>query len=119
MRSKGNAPTAAQKRWMESVRGLGSVISGEPAVIHHPVGATGKHNKVHIGHWWIIPLTDAEHRALHNGEHIWDGIFPVQSRKQFEIFIYFDAVSTVMYGHPDHPAKLKAGINEAIQGYHK
>jgi|TARA_R110000787_G_scaffold89778_1_gene189943 hypothetical protein len=68
MRSKGNAPTAAQKRWREAVRDLGSIISGEPAVIHHPVGATGKHNKVAIGHWWVIPLTDAEHKALHAGE---------------------------------------------------
>lgn len=79
MRSKGNAPTAAQKRWREAVRELGSVISGEPAVIHHPVGATGKHNKVDIGHWWVIPLTDEEHKALHAGE-----TFGHESRKEFE-----------------------------------
>ena len=79
MQSKGNVLTAAQKEWREAVRELGSVISGDPAVIHHPVGATGKHNKVHIGHWWVIPLTDDEHKALHAGE-----TFGHESRKEFE-----------------------------------
>lgn len=87
MRSKGNAPTAEQKRWRESVRELGSVLTGSVAVIHHPVGVTGRHNKIHIGHWWVIPLTDDEHKALHDGhldwllcETPWEGM----SRKTFE-----------------------------------
>lgn len=67
MRSKGNAPTAAQKRWVEAVANLGSIISGDPAQIHHCVGVTGKHNKVHIGPYWILPLTEGEHLALHAG----------------------------------------------------
>ena len=65
-------PNASQKRWRESVRELGSIISGGPAVIHHPVGRCGKHNKIDIGHWWVIPLTDEEHKALHNGETFFD-----------------------------------------------
>jgi hypothetical protein len=80
-------PNAAQTRWREAVRSLGSVISGGPAVIHHPVGRTGMHNKTHIGHWWVIPLTDDEHKALHNGqldfylcETKWEGM----CRKEFE-----------------------------------
>lgn len=87
MKSKGNAPTAAQKRWREAVRELGSVISGGPAVIHHPVGCSGKHNKIEIGHWWVIPLTDEEHKALHRGEEIWRNtkLFGhCESRKEFE-----------------------------------
>jgi hypothetical protein len=106
-------PTAAQKRWREAVRGLGSVISGGPAVIHHPVGRTGKHNKVDIGHWWVIPLTDDEHKALHNGE-----TFGFESKRAAEKFWFFDGVSPVLYGHPDRPAKREEGIHEAIMDYH-
>lgn len=79
MRSKGNAPTAQQKRWRELVRRLGSILTGDDAVIHHCVGVTRKHNKVHIGHWWIIPLTNEQHLALHAGE-----TFGFDSRKEFE-----------------------------------
>lgn len=82
-------PNAAQKRWMEAVRELGSVISGEPAVIHHPAGRKAKHNKVDIGHWWLIPLTDDEHKSLHNGGKPWSGMYPEsQTRKQFEKAAY-------------------------------
>ncbi len=64
MQSKGNAPTAAQKRFREEVRALGCVISHEKygVEIHHVVGATGKNNKVKIGHWFILPLTTWYHR---------------------------------------------------------
>lgn len=72
-------PNAAQKRWREAVREIGSVVSGGQAVIHHPVGRKGKHNKIEIGHWWVLPLTDAEHKSLHNGE-----TFGHPSRKDFE-----------------------------------
>jgi hypothetical protein len=44
---------------------MGSIISGGPAVIHHCVGVTGRHNKVHVGNWFILPLTDAEHAEIH------------------------------------------------------
>ena len=65
MQSKGNQPNAAQKRWRKAVRGIGSILTARPAVIHHPAGATAKMHKVHIGHHWIIPLTDEEHKLLH------------------------------------------------------
>jgi len=61
------------------VRELGSFISGRPAEIHHPAGRSARHNKIDIGHWWIIPLTDGEHRALHRGE-----TFGYVSRKELE-----------------------------------
>tara|TARA_R110002096_G_scaffold155159_1_gene319506 strand:+ start:733 stop:1068 length:336 start_codon:yes stop_codon:yes gene_type:complete len=110
MRSKGNAPTAAQKRWREAVRDLGSIISGEPAVIHHPVGATGKHNKVAIGHWWVIPLTDAEHKALHAGE-----TFGYESRKALEKAT-FSLVEMQIEYFPQ--LALDRDVSVAIQDYH-
>lgn len=108
MRSKGNAPNAAQKRWMEQVRDLGSVISGGPAVIHHPVGVTGKHNKVHIGHWWLIPLTDEEHKALHNGVVP----EPHEDRKTFEKWA-FSVVVNQIGDIPPHD------VQNAIMDYHR
>lgn len=110
MRSKGNAPTAAQKRWREAVRELGSVISGGPAVIHHPVGVTGKHNKVHIGHWWVIPLTDEEHKALHAGE-----TFVCESRKEFEKV----AFETVLNNERFDDGAMTPTVYHAIMNYHK
>jgi hypothetical protein len=85
-------PNAKQKQWREAVRELGSIISGGPAVIHHPVGRTAKHNKVHIGHWWVLPLTDDEHKALHNGALDWllcETKFEGMSRKEFEKGAFF------------------------------
>ena len=79
MRSKKHNRTAAHKRWHDAVASLGLVISGAPAVLHHAAGATAKHNKIEIGEWWVIPLTDEEHKALHNGE-----TFGHESRKEFE-----------------------------------
>lgn len=59
------SPNAEQTRWREAVRELGSVISGGPAVIHHMYGRTASFNKVHVGHWALLPLTDEEHKYRH------------------------------------------------------
>lgn len=117
MRSK-NAPTAAQKRWREAVRELGSVISGGPAVIHHPVGCSGKHNKIEIGHWWLIPLTDEEHKALHAGtidlSHTpWAGM----TRKEFEK----DCFQRVCFslGFNGFDCTVSPEVDVAIMDYHR
>ena len=76
----GSAPNAQQKRWMGEVASLGSIVSGGEAIVHHCVGTTARHQKVRIGHAWIIPLTPDEHNALHH-----DGeTFGFDSRKDFE-----------------------------------
>jgi hypothetical protein len=64
MQSKGNTPTAAQLRWREDIRALGCVISREQhgIEIHHVLGATAKHNRQPIGHWFILPLSAWYHR---------------------------------------------------------
>ena len=112
MMSKNNAPNKAQKDWMEAVRELGSVISGGPAVIHHVVGRTGKHNKVHIGHWWLIPLTDDEHKALHKGDRdLYSDIF--ETRKEFEKWA-FKLVCNQIGATP-----FSGDVYRAIRGYHK
>ena len=69
MQSKGNKTTAAQKRWMERVSKIGSVVTfTTPVELHHVVGVTGKHNKILIGPWWLLPLTQEEHRLMHESK---------------------------------------------------
>lgn len=121
MQSKGNAPTQAQKDWREAVRELGSVISGAPAVIHHPIGCgkNAKHNKIHIGHWWVIPLTDEEHKALHNGFCIWEQSHPdmFETRKEFEKGAFKELMFGTQWRGPlEIPGPDKVS---AIMDYHR
>ena len=52
---------------MEEVRDHVSIVSFNPQVlVHHCIGEQGKHNKIHIGHDWLLPLTQTEHLALHS-----------------------------------------------------
>ena len=101
------------------MRDLGSVISGAPAVIHHPVGATGRHNKIDIGHWWVIPLTDEEHKALHRGESPWlecgnQDWIDCDTRKEFE-----KAAFAYVYSQLRNELLLFPSVFDAIRGYHK
>lgn len=109
MQSKGNQPSASQKRWREAVRELGSIITGMGAIIHHPVGVTAKHNKVKIGHWWVIPLTDYEHDQVHEGNS-----YGSNSRKEFEKNTFYE-VCALLHDHADRPSHE---IIDAIQDYH-
>ncbi|MCH8136650.1 MAG: hypothetical protein IIB77_11780 [Proteobacteria bacterium] len=109
MRSKGNVPTAAQKRWRESVRDLGSMISGGNALIHHPVGLSGRHEKQDIGHAWVVPLTQEEHLALHAGE-----LFGYDSRKCAEKHWAWN-VFLSLARHPDMPTEAQ---QVAVLNYH-
>ena len=101
--------TAKQKLWQGIVAGLGSIISGDDAVIHHAVGVTGKHNKVAIGPWWIIPLTNEEHLALHAGDS-----FGFHSRKEFEKDAFTQVCQLL------HPTDyITEEVEKAIEGYHR
>ncbi len=76
MRSKGNAPTSAQKRWREAVRGLGSIISGQPALIHHMFGQSCSLKSVgNIGHFSLLPLTDEEHKFRHSDKKLFEALY--------------------------------------------
>ena len=62
-------PNAQQQRWREEVREHGSVISGRSlhTQIHHPAGRTAKHDKIPIGHAFVLPLAPDEHRLIDTG----------------------------------------------------
>ncbi len=103
MQSRGNAPSAEQKRFRENLRDLypGSEI-------HHCVGTTGKHNKVAIGHWWINALMPNQHNNLHSSGKV---------RKQCEKEIFF--VQMESYLGEYHRMPVPDEVLEAIEDYHK
>lgn len=50
-------PNNAEKKFMAWCKQRPCIISGAwGVVVHHCEGATFKHNKVLIGHWFVIPL---------------------------------------------------------------
>lgn len=49
---------AAEKRFHAYTKESDCICCGNPgpSIVHHCEGATFKHNKVLIGHWFVIPL---------------------------------------------------------------
>lgn len=113
MRSKGNAPTAEQKHWLSAVASLGCLVCGSTAQIHHAVGATGKHKKIPIGHWWLVPLCDEHHRGLHAGE-----TYDHETRKDYEKWAFTHIVGR-LWGDLGLKAFPTDEIIVAIAGYHR
>lgn len=59
-----NAPNAAQKRWIQTVAGLGPLGNyGHVELDHFLGGATIQIKGIgNIGHWAIIPISTEDHR---------------------------------------------------------
>lgn len=63
-----NKPASAkQRQWLKDIAlfidevGLGGLYGAEyegrtDYQLHHVLGRSAKHNKVHIGHWFVIPV---------------------------------------------------------------
>lgn len=47
-----------EKRFMAYTKECSCIVCGNdgPSIVDHAMGATFKHNKVLIGHWFVIPL---------------------------------------------------------------
>lgn len=89
-------PNQVQKDWRELLRDRGSVISGlyepEPIRAHHVAGRTAMHDGVHIGHWFLLPLTDTEHKLLHASPSTFEMLalgFNPAGRWDCEKFLFF------------------------------
>lgn len=112
---KFDQPNAEQKRWRELVRGLGSIIDYGPAEIHHPAGRTAKHNKVDIGHWWVLPLTKPLHRLLDDDKTEFDRRafgFPLVGRWDAEKLLFQKVLARLEISPPDE-------VIEAIMDYRR
>lgn len=63
MQSKGNAPTAAQKKFWSELVAMGCYLTEcVECEIDHMVGASAKQDGHEIGHWWVVPLHVDLHR---------------------------------------------------------
>ena len=51
-------PNAREKRFLDFTKDSSCIICDKPgsSIVHHCMGATYKHNKVLIGHAFVIPL---------------------------------------------------------------
>lgn len=71
MISKNNQPSARQIRWREVVRAYGPIVPGMgPVQVHHVVGRSRQIRlgleRVHIGHWFLLPLPWSLHDVHSN-----------------------------------------------------
>jgi len=67
---------AAQKQWMSDMAGwaecnlgllYGDIYDGsEDIQLHHVLGRSAKHNKVAVGHWFILPVPFELHDVSSN-----------------------------------------------------
>lgn len=117
MQSKGNAPSAKQKLWRETLRTMGCVNHpGAPAEIHHVVGATGKQNKVSIGHWFLLPLCSQCHRLEHEANvDLWPKRFCAIWGTQRALF----AEVVDWYLHQGYTLPFDQDVNDAIYATRK
>ena len=114
----GKAPTKDQQNWQNWQREQGCCNCGasNPA-IHHCVGSTAKHNKIHIGQWWTIPLCYECHQGP-DGIHGSGLMFPYESRKETEKQLFQNM--TFDYFHRDYgEPPMPLAVIEAIKDYHK
>ena len=115
----GSAPNAKQKRWLTSIVRNGCMVCGEPASVHHCVGTKGKHNKIAIGHEWIVPLCYEHHQGPY-GIHFdltklqsMDG-YAGLSRREIEKKLFANLVEMEKF-NPELPDPL---IIDTIMDYH-
>ena len=114
-------PTARQKRWHGWLRDQGCYLGLGPAAIHHCVGSTARHNKLHIGQDFVIPLSWEAHQGpggIHGDLSLFHGHGLGFSRKEIEKTIFRRMVETYKRQH-DGEMPMDADVYVAILEYHK
>lgn len=61
----GAEPTAAERRHMDRVAGLGCLVCGGPATLHHVTGYADRMGRFARSHRWIVPLAPQYHLIQH------------------------------------------------------
>ena len=53
-----NHANAKERRFAKHTKECDCIVCGQPgpSIVDHALGATFKHNKVHAGHWYLLPL---------------------------------------------------------------
>ncbi|NRA49216.1 MAG: DUF968 domain-containing protein [Phaeodactylibacter sp.] len=66
--NKTRGANAEEKRFHTWLANQRCCVSGDYGVqIHHCKGSSFRHNKVLIGHWFVIPLSPERHAEYHSG----------------------------------------------------
>ena len=116
----GKAPTAQQKRWHDWLAKQGCALGlGEPE-LHHAVGRSGKFNKLHIGQWWVNPLSYEAHRGdhgIHRSREIFAGHGLGETRKEIEKTILRRHVADYLRKFGELP--MPADVIRAIEEYRR
>ena len=62
-------PNAEEKRFQAWLKEQPCCVTGKPgpSIVHHCEGATFKHNKVLVGHWFCIPLSQEVDDIINHG----------------------------------------------------
>lgn len=61
------SPVAQCKAYADQARKLGCVVTGQLNIqMHHLEGREFHHQKIHVGHWWQIPLAFHLHDVSSN-----------------------------------------------------
>lgn len=115
----GKQPNARQKRWHDWLRQQGCYLGmGEPS-IHHCVGSTAKHNKIHIGQDFVIPLSYLAHQGphgIHGDRALFAGHGLGESRKEIEKSIFSRLVAHYRHQHQGE-LPMPADVYDAIMRY--
>ena len=61
-----NADETRFQAWLKERPCIAEEVPG-PSIVHHCEGATFKHNKILVGHWFCIPLCEEADRVVTNG----------------------------------------------------
>ncbi len=73
-------PNKAEKDFQAWLKQQPCCVTGQIGVqVHHCKGATYKHNKVLIGHWFCLPLSPEVHAEYHAGTKAWKAKYGTQS----------------------------------------
>lgn len=116
----GKSPTAAEQRWQNWLREQGCYLGMGPACIHHCVGSTARHNKIHIGQAWCIPLSYEAHqgpRGIHGNRVVFAGHGLGETRKEIEKTIFRRLVAAYRHQHGELP--LPADVIAAVEDWHR
>lgn len=104
------AANSDEKAFMSWLKERPCCITGEIGVqVHHCVGSAVKHNKVHVGHAFCIPLSVEVHREYHNGSKTWREKHGPQSMLWLDEFIAFKEETGIDLGYEVEAAILDLG----------
>ena len=113
----GKAPNAKQVRWHSWLRDRGCCNCGQSAALHHAIGSSGKHNKVHIGQDFVLPLCFDCHQGDDGIHHSMNAFDTDESRKEIEKRLFVELVE--IYINENNYPPCSDGVIAAIVDYRR